>query len=236
MAAKTRQAGAKHRLILYRFMAQRYGPAAVLFLAMGILALLPNFIPQLQFDAIRLASLTIPLNYSQIAVIGVVSISLCLCLLLVSFLMNRQAFVQCRPDYLVISTLGHRVFVAYQRINSIQPVQVGRIFDIRADKKSAGNNAMSSRERQLIKPLVGDQAVEVELSDYPIPEKTLRKRFTRFLFSPRDQGFIFIVPKPQALSIELASFMQRAKDHSDEDQQRYLDPIERLKYQNNKTF
>ncbi|SRR5258707_786711 len=236
MAAKSQKSGAKHRLIVYRFMSWRYRPAALLFILIGILALLPNAVSQLQFSAIRLGIITIPLNYLQVSAIGVASISIGLCLLLVSSLMVRQAFVQCRPEYLLISTLSHRVFVAYTRINSIQPVQVGRIFDTRADKKTAGKNALSDREKKLVKAVLGDPALEAEVSAYPLPEKTLRKRFSRFLFSTREQGFIFIVPKPQALSIELSSYMQRARDRSDEDQQRYLDPIERLKYQNNKTF
>ncbi len=229
MADKSNKPGMKHPLIVYRFMMRRYRPAGVLLLVVGILALLPTIIPQLRFQSAVL-------NYSQLAIIGVAAIILGVAIFVVAVLGERQAYVQCRPDYLVVHTLLHRVFIAYQRINSVQPVQIGRIFDIKADKKTAGKNALSNRDKELIKPVIGEGAVEVELSSLPLPEKKLHKNFNRFLFSPREQGFIFIVPKPSTLSIELTTYMQRALDTRDADQQRYLDPIERLKYQNNKTF
>jgi len=229
MADQSNKPGMKHPLIVYRFMFRRYRPAGVLLFVVGIIALLPSIIPQLRFQSAVL-------NYSQLAIIGVAGIILGLAIFLVAVMGERQAYVQCRPDYLVVHTLLHRVFVAYQRVNSVQPVQIGRIFDIKADKKTAKGNALSNREKELIKPLIGDSAVEVELSSWPLPDKKMRKNFSRFLFSTREEGFIFIVPKPSTLSIELTTYMQRALDTRDADQQRYLDPIERLKYQNNKTY
>src|SRR5262249_19965452 len=182
------KSGTKHRLILYRFVGRRYRPAGVLLIAMGLIALLPSYVPQLRFaNAV--------LTYNQLAILGVAAIIGGLVLFIIGSLIESQAYVQCLPDYFVIHTLLHRVFVAYQRFNNIQPVQVGRVFDIKTIKKG--------RERELIKPLLAETAVEATLREWPLPEKRLRRNFTRFLFSNRDQGFIFIVPKPSALSIEM---------------------------------
>jgi hypothetical protein len=41
--------GAKHELLVYRFIGARYRPAGVLLFIMGIVALLPTFIPALRF-------------------------------------------------------------------------------------------------------------------------------------------------------------------------------------------
>lgn len=229
MADQSKKPALKHPLIIYRFMTRRYRPAGILLVVVGVIALLPTLIPQLRFQSAVL-------NYSQLGIIAIAAVILGLVIFVVAVLAERQAYVQCLPEYLVIHTLLHRVFVAYQRVNSVQPVQIGRMFDIKADKKTAGKNAMTSRDKELIKPLLGEGAIEVEMSSWPMPEKKLRKTFNRFMFSTREQGFVFIVPKPQTLSIELTTYMQQALDKRDSDQQRYLDPIERLKYQNNKTF
>lgn len=229
MADQSNKPAIKHPLIIYRFTTRRYRPAAILLVVVGIFALLPTLIPQLRFQSAIL-------NYSQLGVIAIAAVILGLVIYVIAVLAERQAYVQCLPDYLVIHTLLHRVFVAYQRINSVQPVQIGRIFDIKADKKTAGKNALSTRDKELIKPLIGEGAIEVEMSSWPKTEQQLRKTFTRFMFSTREEGFIFIVPKPQTLSIEITTYMQRALDTRDADQQRYLDPIERLKYQNTKNY
>jgi hypothetical protein len=213
--------GSKHRLILYRFTTQRFRPAGILLILMGILAFLPSFVSQLQFpNAI--------LNPRQLAIFGGASIILGLVLYVGSVLAERRAYVQCLPDYLLVNTMFSRVFVAYQRINSVQPVKVAHMFDI--------TNIKKDNERKLIKPLAGEAALEVSLAGYPLPEKKLRKMFTRFMFSSRGDGFVFIVPKPSALSFEIGTFSQRSASKGMEEQQRYLDPIERLKYQNNKTY
>jgi hypothetical protein len=208
--------GAKHPLLVYRFIAGRYRPAGVLLFAMGLLALLPWLIPALRFsNAI--------LNYIQLATVGMGALIAGAGLWILTIFMERRAYVQCRPEYLVIRTAFHTVAVAYQRFNSIQPVQVGRVFNIKEIK---------GRERNFIKPLAAETAVEAMVADFPVPEKRLRRHFSRFLLSPRDKAFLFIVPRSQQLSIELNTFIQRARDTRAADQQRYLDPIERLKYQN----
>jgi hypothetical protein len=208
--------GIKHPLLVYRFIAGRYRPAGVLLFVMGLLALLPWLIPALRFsNAI--------LNYVQLATLGMGALIGGAGLWILTIFMERRAYVQCRPEYLVIRTAFHTVAVAYQRFNTIQPVQVGRVFNIKEIK---------GRERTFIKPLAAETAVEALVGEFPVPEKRLRRHFSRFLLSPRDKAFLFIVPRAQQLSIELNTYIQRARDTRVADQQRYLDPIERLKYQN----
>ncbi len=207
--------GTKHPLLVYRFIAGRYRPAGVLLFVIGLLALLPWLIPQLRFT-------NSILNYNQLAILGMGAMIAGAGLWILTIFMQRRAYVQCRPEYLVIRTAFHTVAVAYQRFNTIQPVQVGRVYNIKEIK---------GRERTFIKPLAGDSALEAIVSDFPVSEKRLRRHFSRFVLSPREKAFLFIVPRPQQLSIELNSFIQRARDTRAEDQLRYLDPIERLKYQ-----
>jgi|GEM_PF-1040546 hypothetical protein len=212
--------GAKHPLLVYRFIARRYRPAGVLLFIMGLIALLPWLVPALRFSNSFL-------NYTQLAYVGVAALVAGAGLWILSLFMERRAYVQCHPQYLVIRTAAHSVAVAYQRFNAVQPVQVARMWNMKEIK---------GRERHFIKPLAGETALEAEVNEFPVPEKRLYRNFSRFLFSPREKGFIFIVPNPSALSIEISTYTQNALDQRDAEQQRYLDPIERLKYQDGKLF
>ncbi len=215
------RSGEKHPLLVYRFIARRYRPAGVLLFIVGLLALLPWWITELRPKNFFL-------SYTQLAYIGIGALILGAFIWILSLRIERRAYVQCLPQFMVIRAPFHSVAVAYPRFNSIQPVQVGRIYDVKAIK---------GRQRHFIKPLAGENAVEAEVGEYPVSEKRLRRHFSQFLFSTREKGFIFIVPRPQQLSIELNTYMQRAQDQGKAEQQRYLDPIERLKYQqSNKTF
>ncbi|HLY26252.1 MAG TPA: hypothetical protein VKQ72_07925, partial [Aggregatilineales bacterium] len=205
MSAQSRKPGAKHQLIVYRSRGARYRPVALLLILVGVVALSPTVVPAVR-SVLHVPNFLIPLNYSQLAILGIAALVLGLVLFTISILLVRQAYVQCLPDFLLVNTLLHRVYVSYQRVNSYQPVQVGRIWDIKLDKKTGGKNALTDQEKQTIKPLLADTALEVELREFPFPEQKLRKTFSRFLFSTRETGFIFIIPKPPALSIELSSF------------------------------
>ena len=212
--------GEKHPLLVYRFIARRYRPAGVLLFVMGLISLLPTVVPALRFKNSFL-------NYTQLSYVGIGALIGGAGLWILSLFMERRAYVQCRPEFFLIRTATHSVAIAYQRINTVQPVQVARIWNMKDIK---------GRERTFIKPLAGETALEAELKDYPVSEKRLHRHFSRFLFSPRATGFIFIVPKATQLSIELSTYTQSALDQRDSDQQRYLDPIERLKYQDGKLY
>jgi hypothetical protein len=161
------------------------------------------------------------ITYEQLSLIGLLALAIGLVFLIASWLEVRRAFIQCRPEYLLINTASGRVAVAYQRFNTLKSVKVADIFR---------PNEIKGRERTYIKPLVGAVAVEALVSDFPIPEKRLKRRLSRFLLSTRDKGFIFIVPRPSDLSFEINSFTDRARSTPAESEQ-YLDPIERMRRQ-----
>ena len=210
-----RKKGIKHPLLVYRFIAHRYRPAGVLLFLMGLLALLPTAIPALRYK-------TSFISYTQLASVGIAALVAGAGIWILSIFIERRAYVQCYPDYLVINTSARRVAVAYQRFVSIQPVQVNQVFPLEEIK---------GRDRDYIRHLRAETALEIEISDFPIPEKKLRRSINCFVFSPREKGFIFIVPNETRLNLEIGTFSQHALDRRDESQQRYQDPIERLRYQ-----
>ncbi len=207
--------GSKHPLLVYRLVARRYRPMGVLLFALGLLAQLPWFVPELRLRG------TI-LTYEQLAYFGLGLLTVGALIWIISIFRARRAYIQCLPQYLVIRTPSSLVAVAYQRFNEIKTVKVGDMFAKR-DLKSA--------EWTFIKPLRPSLALEAVVADYPLAEKTVRRRLSKFLFSPREQGFLFIVPIPSKLALEIDSFASRARESRTDAQRQYLDPIQRAQYQ-----
>jgi hypothetical protein len=201
-------------LLAYRVAARRYRPVGVLLVVMGLLAQLPIIIGQLR-----------PQNsfitYQQLSLLGLGAIGVGVLLWLAAQYEIRRAFVQCRPDYLLISTASGRVAVAHTRINALKPVKMASLY-----KKEE----LKGRDRTILKPLLKEAAVEVVVSDFPLPEKEMRRRLGRYLFSPRDEGFLFIVKKPNDLTRELTAFITRAREAAIGDQApaTYVAPFERV--------
>lgn len=207
--------GRKHPLLVYRFLARRYRPAGVTLFLFGLLAQLPWFIPELRFK-------TAILTYDKLAFFGLLMMVIGATLWIISIFRGRRAYVQCLPQYLVISTAEGKIYVAYQRFNSMKPVLVKDIFKLKE---------VPGRQRPIIKPLLSETALEADVSEYPLPEREMHRRLSRFLFSTREKGFIFLVPNHTQLSTEIDAFLQRARETRRSEEQRYLDPIERLRYQ-----
>jgi hypothetical protein len=215
--------GNKYPLLVYRYIARRYRPAGVLLFVMGLFAQLPQFIALPFFKSTFFTP-------TQLAYVGAAALFAGAGIWIISLYMERRAYVQCMPDYLLIRSAFHTVAVAYQRFNSVQTVQVGRVFDIKSYK---------GRDRLFIRPLAAEPAIEAELSSMPeaVSEKRLHRNFSKFLFSPRTNGFIFIVPNYQKLGFELNAYIQRSRDRQRAaEHQGYLSPLERAQVQENRLF
>lgn len=203
--------GKKHPLLVYRMVSNRYRPAAMLLLVMGILAQLPRFVPDVFGRGAFISGDTV-------STVGLVAVVIGCALLAASIMEKRRAYVQCQPDYLLINAANARVAIAYGRINTTKSVKVAEVF---APKEIKG------RDRTFIKPLSGELALEMIVSDFPLPEKTIRRRLNRFLLSPRDQGFVFIVPRPRDLNLEINTAMDSLRQRQRDEETSYVNPLDR---------
>ncbi|MCC7207143.1 MAG: hypothetical protein IT323_07555 [Anaerolineae bacterium] len=188
--------GKRYPLLVYRQAARRYRPVGVLLFVVGLLAQLPLFIGELRPQNMFI-------TYQQLSLLGLGAIGAGVLLWLAAQYEIRRAFVQCQPDYLLISTASGRVAVAYARFNTLKPVKVSGLY-----KKED----LKGRDRNILKPLLKETALEALVTDYPLPEKEMRRRLSRYVFSPRDQGFLFIVKKSSDLNMELTAFISRARE------------------------
>jgi hypothetical protein len=205
--------GTKYPLVVYRLIARRYRPVGVLLVAIGAIAQLPRFIPELRFPQAFI-------TYEQLSLIGLATLLIGLGLFIVSLLEGRLAYAQCKPEYFLINTAGGRVAVAYARINETK-------LDIPRNVLETKN--VRGRDRVLMKLLAKrhrDRVLEVVLSDFPLPEKQLRKRLHKFFFSARsERGFVLIVPRPESLKFEIDTSISRAREAQREAEEGERDPL-----------
>src|SRR5438874_13336423 len=97
--------GGKYPLLVYRFIGRRYRPAGILLFVAGLLALLPWWI-------VELRPKNFILTYQQLAYVGIGAMVLGLLILALSLRIERRAYVQCLPQYMLIRAPFHSVAVA----------------------------------------------------------------------------------------------------------------------------
>src|SRR5690606_35952024 len=139
---------------------------------------------------------------------------------LFSVLASVRSYVEVRPDVLLVRGPFRRTMISYHRIKLVQPVQVSQLYP----KKS-----LKGMGRPLVRPLLALTAVEVQMQSWPEPKERLMRRYGRYLFSPRTDAWLFIVPAYSALIRQIDAAIQR-KAERDRGGTAYEDPISRLKY------
>jgi hypothetical protein len=210
-----RRVGTRYPLLVYRFIARRYRPAAQVMVLAGLIAQIPWFVPEARLEG------TI-LGYRELALLGLLLMLIGAALWVASIYRVHRAYVQCLPDYLLIRTAGSRTAVAYPRLTMVKSEKVSALFN---------RGELRGGDLRLIRPLMGEIALEIPVSEFPFPDKVMRRRLNRFVFSPREKGFVFIVAGHMQLATEIDTFLNNyrsARDQSGRD--RYLDPIERAKF------
>src|SRR5215470_5331011 len=86
--------GQRHFLLIYRFIANYYRPAAMLLFVLGIILVLPTYVKQLQFNRI--------FTYQQLGYIGIASLIAGLGLIMLALSIERQSYVRCKRDYILL--------------------------------------------------------------------------------------------------------------------------------------
>jgi len=209
-ASKANGQAVKHPLLIYRNLGRRYRPPALLLIVLGIFAQLPYLIPELQNEWVAPQTL---------AKVGGVLILVGVGFWLFATLSQRRAYVQCRPDLLVVRSPFRRTVISYRRIENVRAVPVSDVFDRKKVKGLGG---------VLLSPLWGMMAVEVQMKSWPASLKWLRRLHGRYLFSPKTESWIFIVPNYSLLVRDLEEALQRKKHAERRTSDGYLDPIARL--------
>lgn len=182
---RTRKAGMRHRLLLYRRTMDRLWIAT---LVLGVL-----------LGAIWLwfwFSETPILNPgNEIWLLAGAAVSLGFTVF--AFVSRSAAYVQPHRDHLRLVTPFLRLKISYNRIRNVHPTLFQQLFP--PDRSSWA-------QRSLLHPFYGRTVVVVELTSYPISPIFLRLFLSPQMFSPQSNGFVFIVPDWMAFSTEIDTF------------------------------
>ncbi|MCC7358526.1 MAG: hypothetical protein IT317_03565 [Anaerolineales bacterium] len=170
-----------HRLLLYeRLYTLWRGPALLLTLLTAGLSL---FAPG-------------PLDTLQIRVALAAMAALALLLYIYAVFAPRQAYVQARPNYLLLSTPFFRLSIAYSRIRTTRPVP----FD---------PGQVGWADGRIVDPFRGRTQLAVDLNHYPINVRWLRFFLMAYLLPRTFLGLQFVVADWMALSRDIEG--QRAE-------------------------
>ncbi|MCS6871343.1 MAG: hypothetical protein RML95_06830 [Anaerolineae bacterium] len=207
------RSGARYPLVIYRLSAQRHRALSLALIIVGAVTQLPRYVPELRVTDTLL-------TYEQLSIIGLVVLSSGLGLFVASLLEARLAYAQCKPEYLLINTASARVAVGYLRITETK-------LDI--PRHVIETKTMRRRDQALLKRLSKlhrERVLEVVLSDFPLPERELRRRLHRFFLSGRSEhGLVLIVPRPESLKFEIDTAIARAREARRLAEQGERDPL-----------
>jgi hypothetical protein len=121
---------------------------------------------------------------------------ICLGVSAVAFFGRYLSYVQPNADHLVIRTPFIKLKVSYKRIIQVHTTDFHKLFD---------PEQFSWAERTYLDPFIGDTAVVINLREYPVSPNIMKLFFSKFIFSPRDKGFVIMVPDWMAFSVDLDS-------------------------------
>ncbi len=188
-----------HPLLVYQMLGQRYRPPGVLLILMGLFLFLPSFITELENETVEPAVL---------ARLGGVIVLVGLAFVLFATLAIRRAYVACTPDLLIIRTPFYRTIVSYRRIGQILSVQVWQLFPRESLKGMGG---------PLVTPLLGMAAIEVHMRAWPVSKRWLKLFLSPYMFSPRADAWVFIVPNYSVLMRQIEHYRQLKLASSNDD-------------------
>jgi hypothetical protein len=211
-AVRSSQEATRHPLLIYYNLSKRYRPLGILFIFLGILSLLPSFISELETDFA---------DPDDLAIVGGVLLLVGIAFWLFSILAKRRAYVQCNPDLIVVRTPFNRTLISYRRVKLVQPVQVSQFFP---------RDSLKGMGKPLMKPLLPMTAVEMQMKSWPGSKRRLERFFSKYMFSPRSEAWLFIVPNYSALIRQIDAAIQRKAETDRGTATGYEDPIARLKY------
>lgn len=115
---------------------------------------------------------------------------------LFALLSRRMGYVRAYDRFILVATPFFRFKTSYERLRGIRSVDFHRLFNL---------EGLAWTEMKFVEPMIGKTAIVVRLSGYPLSPKVLSYFFPRYLFSPQDTEFVFVVPDWMKFSGELDS-------------------------------
>ena len=116
------------------------------------------------------------------------------------------AYVQPRSDHLRLQTPVYRLKISYQRIRSTRPVDVVHMLP---------PSGLSRAQRRELAPFLGETALGINLTDWPLPRWVLRLFLSKWMLSSDQLSLVLFTENWMDLSQELTEAMNRWRSGSD---------------------
>lgn len=177
----------KHKILLYEFASRRIrNKLLLLWLILLALAVYDQFMTRVLGEFWFVVWLLVPL--------------LAALWIYYAFLLRRSALIV-MPKYLVLQGPLASVKISYGRITSTTSSHMGQHYDLKT---------LKGRDRFVVEPLYDYACGFIELYSFPKGlNKKQRKRFSRFLFSPRRPGLLLVVNDWMKLSRDIEVARQK---------------------------
>jgi hypothetical protein len=184
--------GHRHRLILYTYMLKRWWKFT-LWIAILLLAL----VGALRIVALRLPEYRSPLDSDTTtwALIGAGGYALVLSIFLMAI--AKSAYVQPCTTHLRLVTPFLQMNISYRRIRQSSSVEMKHLFPI---------DNYKGRQRGLLRPLVAQTAIVLDMRGWPLPHWVLGLFLSPFFFPDKTSRLALLVPKWMDFSMELEGF------------------------------
>ena len=185
------KAGKRYPLLLYTHMIDRWWPAILLLgLALGSLAW-----PLYQDPFTRLAE---PWRWQAMVLLGG-AVTL-FSLLMAAF--RKVGYVQPFSDHLRLVTPFLRMNISYRRMLRTTSVSMAATFPAKS---------ISGWRREILEPMAGMTAINVELNAFPLPLSAMRFFLSPFFFKDKTPHFIILVKDWMGFVTELDSMRAGGK-------------------------
>jgi hypothetical protein len=109
----------------------------------------------------------------------------------------KSAYVQPFPTHLRLITPFLRMNISYRRVRKASSVEMKHLFPLSQTK---------GFRRRLLLPLLGQTAIVLELSGWPLPHWVLGLFLSPFFFPDRTSRLALLVPKWMDFSMEMEGF------------------------------
>ena len=129
--------------------------------------------------------------------------ALCLLAWAVMYIMRFLAYVQCRPDFLLLQTPLLRLAISYSRIRSVRPIIFREMYPPAKQRWS---------QKHFLEPIFGLTGVGVTLASYPISHRWLKFWLNDYLFTLDAPGFLLMVDDWMTLSRQIDVFRDHWRD------------------------
>lgn len=203
---------ARHRLLLYHRLGQRWRISPLLTAALGALLYLVSWLTYR--GAIQIGNVDMLLIMYQNRMMFYGLIGFCLLLYIITIRISLTSYVEVRPKALRIRAGMTTQDISYGRVSKTRLVTITSEYPL--DK-------MRRRDQALLEPLMGYSCSAIDLNSWP--KQPIRRLWHKYMFTPKQSSLLFIVKDAMMLNQQIDTAVNRRRERISKPVEVYRDPM-----------